>query len=724
MPKSKAQSDLFVFEIGVEEIPSEYLNSALCSWKRVLEQLLKDQGITYLKLTCFSTPRRLVLKIENLSKSQEAKSTEVIGPAKEIAYDQNGQPTAALLGFLKSQKASLQELYVKETPKGAKIAICLKSKAEGTEKLLPSLLVQSVARIEFPKTMRWNATGFRFVRPIRWILALWNAKLIPLEIADLRSGKTTRGHRFLANRAVVCKNAQDYFTQLKKLHVTLDFQERQQEVVRQMKAFSKKYNIQIANDAELLEKVTNLVEKPFLISGSFRKNYLRLPSEVLATCMKKNQKIFACYDSKGKMVERFVGVLNGKRNSLPQIQRDYEDVLESRLRDAEFFYKEDTKTRLEEKVSRLKEIVFLAGVGNVYERTERLQKLSRFLAAELKLQESDQKHAQRAAFLCKADLVAQMVYEFPELQGVMGGEYARHDGEAPEVALAIARHYFPRSLSEDIQKDNRLNEFPAVVLAISDKIDALTAAFANGMELSGSEDPYALRRAAGGVVKLVLAYNLHFSLGRVIEEAHKLLGSKVKLDATQVVDKLRRVFRDRIQFALNSSQMSQVQQELLKAVLETDVDNLSGVKLRFDQLVKLSEKEPDLFFQACKVVERTENILKGIKGKAPDAINAQKFVEPIENQLFECLESTAPSIERHFKENRFDLGVEVYGRQFFNLLDEFFAKVMINAEDAEVRSNRQALMNRLNRLITKQCANLAKIESVVSIRLMKSKQSV
>ena len=716
----RTTSKRYLFEIGVEEIPSIYLEDAEQIVARAFESLFTGQRIRFDKIDVYVTPRRLSAVVTGLASSQTEEEQEFVGPSESIAFDAQGQPTKALEGFLRSNGLKKEDLFTKETPKGPKVAAKKTMESKSTLDIFPELLVDVVSQIQFPKMMRWNDSQFKFVRPIRWLVSLWGEKVVPCQIAGLKSDRLTYGHRFLSNKPITLKSAEEYEKKLSQSHVILSLSQRKELTREVIAAAEKEQGFVCGVDAGLLNVVSNLVEEPFVVTGSFDKQYLTLPQAVLSTCMRRHQKVFACFDKKGKLVPKFLGISNGARKNMKVIQKDYENVLESRLRDAKFFYQEDTKTPLSSKLEKLADVTFLKGMGSVLDRTNRLVSLSEYLAQTVKLNSTEIEQAKRAAQLCKADLVTQMVYEFPELQGTIGAEYARHDGEDERVAIAIERHYLPLSLSEPVEIKDKNKEIIGAILGICDKIDILVSAYGSGIELKGSEDPFALRRAAGGLVKLTLAYDLRYSLQKLIEFAYQQL-AKATMSQEEVVHRLMAVFKDRIQFELSSSGLSRTQQEILAAVLASQWQEITDVVNRHEQLCALEKRESDTFFNACKVVERAHNILKSGKGNVSPRVETSLLSEDAEKKLYSVIEKNNALIQDLIQKAKYEDALLKFGRVYIRPVDRFFDEVLVNADDLKVRANRYALLEQLSSDIINRCADLSKIESVVSIRLAKAK---
>ncbi len=697
---NQKKSTSLLFEIGVEEIPSGYFQAAEASIRAKAPNLLTECGWQFDRINVFTTPRRIVIHAENF-KPLNIQEEEKLGPQKEQAYE-NGKPTPALLGFLKSVNRQESDVYYKPTPKGDRI--CVKFKKE--RKPLSYFFETLPKQIEFSKLMRWDKTGYLFTRPIRWTFACMGTKFQSYKIADVSSAPFTFGHRFLSptKLKVTSSDLSAFEKLLLKNHVVLNQNRRLEKIESYLP------NEQSKNQ-ELIKTVAHLVEEPFPVKGTFKNDYLKLPVAVLKTCMSKNQKIFACYNSAGKLTNQFLAVINGPRKKIAQIAKNYESVLTSRLEDAQFFFSEDQKTKLETKTTKLKDMIFLGSLGSYLDKTKRMEALVTFLGKESGISPEIVSRAKRAAHLSKADLVTHLVYEFPELQGTAGSEYARLEGESEEVAKAISGHYLPQNLSENYNSLKQNINLEAALVGIVDRIDLLVGAVALSVQLSGSQDPYALRRAAGGIVKIVRAHRLKFSLSNLIDFSCKQYGNLISKSGSEIQKQLISVFKDRLIFELQLKPGTK-SYELLEAILATDMDSLIEVYEKFEQLNrKISD---DSFIRACKVMERTANILKEIKEKLPTGIDSSIFQDPLEKKLFAIYTKEEDVLHRLLNEKKYLSAILHYGEAFYEPVHDFFDQVLVNAEDSKIRLNRQALVKKINQLCF-DVADLSQIKSVEAL---------
>jgi glycyl-tRNA synthetase beta chain len=706
-----------LIEIGVEELPVGALDVIYDELAEKTRQKLVDERIAFAEVKVEATPRRIALFVQGIATMQPDRELEISGPSHEKCYGQDGKPTPVLQGFLKSKQSTEKDVEIRETPKGKFIFLRKKEKGRAVAALLPDMIKSLLASLSFPKLMRWEASGFRFPRPIRWIIALMDAKKIPLGLADVKSGNKSLGHRFLSPQGFTVPKAdwKAYVALLKKKHILLPLETREALVRGALKNRFAQKKI----DEELVHMNAQLVEEPFFLSGTFSQEYLELPAEVLASCMKKNQKVFACYDTRGrlgpqasladsqagKMKNQFVAVMNGKRGGLSKIGADYENVLDSRLKDARYFYEMDTKESFEKKKPVLAQLVYLGKLGSVLDKTERLEKMAaefagaagyKDLAADLG----------RVAALSKIDLVTHLVYEMPDLQGIVGGEYAREANEKESVALAIGTQYLPKNLTEDHQKVKNSMSLLGALFGILDRLDLLTGALGSGIEPTGSQDPFALRRAGGVVVKLVRAFGISFSLEKFLEANVRLYGDKLtKRDGLKA--RLVKFLQERVAFELGVKPGTRPY-EILQAVMRSSFEDLADVFKRFELLVGMDQK---ILIKAAKVIQRTANMLKGY-GKMPGEPKEDLLIEAGEKKLFELIRTRMNDVAEPLGKGDYEKATRLFADIFFVPLNDFFDHVLVNADDAALRENRMALVLKVNRFYTAKVADLSALSRI------------
>ncbi|MBI3313540.1 MAG: glycine--tRNA ligase subunit beta [Candidatus Omnitrophica bacterium] len=715
-----------LIEIGTEELPTDALHVIYSDLASKTRDVFQKNRLPFTDIKVEATPRRIALFVEGLPARQADQVLELTGPMVDKAYDAAGKPTPALEGFLKSKGVSLSDVQIKDTPRGKFIQIQKKELGKKVTAILEPLFREILSCLNFPKNMRWEKGGARFPRPVRWLVALLDKKVLPVKLADVKASNQTFGHRFLAPKALKLKSAdwKLYLQTLKRAHVTLGLKARE-EAVRQ--ALRQKFH-QKNFDEDLVHTTAQLVEEPFLAQGKFSKTYLELPAEVLASCMKKNQKIFACYDPQGQLSGRFVAVLNGKRSGLGQIITGYENVLEARLRDARYFYEADTKEPLEKKSPLLEQIVYLGKLGNMRQKTERLEKLAEIFTGLIG--RSDVKNdLRRAARLSKIDLMTHLVYEFPDIQGIAGREYALEAGEKEEVAKAIGTQYLPKNLSEDYRELKKNINPLGAMLGIIDRMDFIVGAFRLGIEPTGSQDPYALRRAGGALVKLIRSFEFPINLSELMWKCvlvyEETLGNVFPAPVgkpskggiptddslVQLQARLRKFFEDRIIFEIQVKPGTR-EYEILQAVTGVSSDEPKLVYERYEQLIDLYKNEREIFIKAAKVVERTSNILKGAGSEVSSEVKSELFTEELEKKLLKVIEEKSSEISDSITRGDYEKATLVFGKAFYQPLHDFFEKVMVNVEDRAIRVNRQALMKRIHNLYAGRLADLSVLSRI------------
>ena len=502
-----------LFELGVEEMPSAYMPKALDDLSQLARKKFDEARLHFSDLKVYGTPRRLTLYISSLEENQQAALIETRGPKKAIAYDKKGRPTKAALGFARGQGVKPEDLIIKEVDGVEYIFASKEESTRPSTEILGDLLQDLVYSLVFPKSMRWAYYNTRFARPIRWILALFGEQVVELQIENIKSGRITFGHRFLGQGPLEVKKASEYFQALSENYVVLDQDERRALIWQQVQDTAQAHGGSALENSELLEEVTYLVEYPQAFFGQFSDSYLEVPPEVLTTSMIEHQRYFPVYEQGGQLMAGFIGVRNGTDYCLDLVRAGNERVIKARLEDALFFWKEDTKKPLEDMVPRLAEVLFHERLGSIMDKVVRLSVLASYLGQKLAL--SSENRIARAAYLCKGDLVSSMVYEFPELQGIMGRYYAHKSGEEAEVSQAIFEHYLPRFAGNQLPQTHT-----GIVLSLSEKIDNLIGCYAIGIKPSGSQDPYALRRQALGIVNIIIDHELNLDLGQVLAQAY------------------------------------------------------------------------------------------------------------------------------------------------------------------------------------------------------------
>jgi glycyl-tRNA synthetase beta chain len=678
----------FLLEIGTEELPARYVEAARRQVETIAQTLLSENRLAYEKIVAFASFRRIALLVEGLALRQEDIKTSVTGPVRKAAYNEKGEPTPAAMGFAKKQGIEVEDLVVVKKGDEERVVAERVEKGIDARKLLPEIIKKLILRIYFPKTMKWPQSDFRFARPVRWITAVFNNKTLKFNMGELQSGKNTFGHKFFASKPLQVVDVNKYEKILKDNYVIVDQDERKSTISRVVNNILNKKGFLLENN-ELLDEVNYLVEFPTPVLGKYDKKYLQLPQAVLVTCMKHHQKYFSVVDGNGKLLPCFVGVRDGISESMDNVRTGYEKVLTARLEDAEFFFRQDSRIKLEEYVERLKNVMFQQKTGTVFDKVVRIGNIAEYILNENDSPDLSNDSVLRAAYLCKADLMTQMVNEFPELQGVMGMEYAVRSGEKPEVAKAIYEHYMPLSA------DGKLPEsMEGAVVSIADKLDSVCGDFYAGRIPTGSGDPYGLRRQAHGLLRIILEKNMNLSLDELVRKA---LESMKCSDLENIKGQIMRFLRQRIEnvFETNGYRFDEI-----KSVLDTGYAFPVDALLRVAAVHKI-RKLPD-FEPIAVAFKRAGNILKQANENkiAFTGFNPDVLVEEEEKSLAGSLENIGLEVAGIIKNRDYEkaLGKLVSLRV---PVDRFFEKVMVMDKDTKLRDNRLALLDKIVSLFMK-----------------------
>ncbi len=685
----------FLLEIGVEEMPARFLDPALAELKELAGAALKEHRLAFKNMTACGSPRRIALLVEGVAVSQEPLEMEVKGPAVKVAY-KDGAPTRAAEGFAVGQGVKVSDLVQKPVGHVDYVFAVRREAGRPAMEVLPAIVPGLIAGLHFPKPMRWGDLEFRFARPIRWIVSLFGTDIVEFEFAGLKAGRTTYGHRFLSKKPLELGEPAEYIDIMRKNYVLVDVKERRDEIWRQVCELASSVGGFVEEDEDLLNEVNNLVEYPTALMGEFSPDYLKLPKEVLVTPMREHQRYFPVVDAEGSLLAKFIAVKNGAADHLDIVRAGNEKVLRARLADANFFYQEDSKSPLAEKVPELKKIIFQESLGTVYDKTVRVGEIAAYLAGVLGAGDEDKVTAQRASTLAKADLVTNMVYEFPELQGYMGREYALRSGEGDAVAEAIFEHYLPRFAGDRLPET-----LPGKILSISDKIDTVVGCFAIGIQPTGSQDPYALRRQALGISNIILETGASVSLEKLIETAYRCYEGRVslKLSLEKVKEEIAEFFKQRIKNILDDRGYSY---DTVDAVLTAGYDDFCDVLLRAGALAEF-RREPD-FADLLTAFIRANNLSKNAGTLQVDPALLE---DPSEKALYRLLSEVKAKAKTHLDQQDYR-GLLGAIATLQVPLDKFFTSVMVMVDDEKVRSNRLALLANLASLV-KQVADLSKI---------------
>ena len=661
-----------LFEIGAEEIPAGFMPNILGQLKQLAETKLNDAHLPFESIATYGTPRRLALIVKGLADTSAEISERHKGPSASIAYDADGNATKAAIGFARGKGLDVADLVVEDG------YIYAETKTAGVpaKDIVTDMLPQLITGLNFPKSMHWGNLDAKFVRPVRWLVALLDEEVIPVEFATVKSGNVTRGHRFLGADEITIKNAASYVDTLKENFVMVDQDARRELISKQLHDIAASKNASIVWDDDLLEEINYLVEWPTALCGGFEESYLALPDAAIITPMKDHQRYFPLVDQEGKLLPMFLTVRNGSDHSIEVVQAGNERVLRARLDDAKFFFNEDRKKPLIDRQDGLTKIVFQEGLGNLADKTERLLKLGRVFGEECGLHEDAAVVLERATELAKTDLTTGMVTEFTELQGVMGKEYALLDGESPEVAEAIFEQYLPR-FAGDVLPQTEAGK----VLSIIDKVDNIVATFSRGLIPTGSQDPYALRRQTIGILNILLGSEWNISLRPIFKASMELLNVPVeKQDELlgQVEEfftlRLKNIFLDRevphhvIDLLLSNNELSVADAEgLVNALLAN----------RIDENVEL-----------VQAYTRMYNLVKDVEYTG---VNSDLLKEDAEKALFEAASKASEASLAAWEANDYAAVVAVPAT-LVPAINKFFEDVMVMDKDEAIKANRLQLV--------------------------------
>ncbi len=672
-----------LFEIGTEELPARFIDPALEALKKLAANEFENLDLKYDGLKALGTPRRLTLYVAGLTERQPDKTEEILGPPVSAAFDAEGHPTKAALGFAKKHGASVEDLKTKETPKGKYLCLIKAVSGKETFELLPDILSRLITSLPFPKSMRWGSHKIRFARPIRWLLALYGKQVVPLEIAGLKAGACTYGHRFMAPDAIEIEDFVGYVRRLREAFVIVEPEERLARTKDEITDAALEVHGEILEDHELLHENANLVEFPYATLGRFDEKFLALPRPVLITAMREHQRYFAVVNKEGHLLPYFVAVNNTKPPDPAILRSGHERVLRARLEDASFYFERDKKTPLAERVKELKNVVYHAQLGTLYEKTKRLEALSAWLARKLAPEKLEL--AQRAAHLAKADLVTELVQEFPSLQGIMGREYAKLSGEPEEVAEAIYEHYLPLSTGGELPRT-----VVGSIVALADKMDTLCAFFGIGEKPTGTADPFGLRRAAYGIIEIILKQGYSLSLASFINEALKLLEGFLTREPKEVLIEVKQFIARRLEGSLAGRGF---EDDAIRAVLAVGFDDPVDVLKRLEALTKI-KKSPD-FPSLAVGFKRVMYMTKKLEHKLP--FQEKLLVEEAERELYEAYRRVREEVLPHLEAGRYEEVLKAL-LTLKGPIDRFFDDVFVMVEDETLRTNRLALLQRIAEL--------------------------
>ncbi len=677
-----------LLEIGTEEIPAAFLPKALTDMDGLIRRELDANRIRYEEIRTMGTPRRLFLAVSGVAERQEDQVIEKLGPAKKVAFDAEGNPSKAALGFCRGQGLDLSQLETAVTDKGEYLCARKQITGEATEGLLPAILTKLITDIPFRKSMRWSDLEFRFARPIHWILALFDGRVVPIRIGNIDSGAASRGHRFMSPTSFTVANQEEYLSKTREHFVIVDPAERKRIILEETAKAAAAVGGTVLNHEALLETVTFLTEYPTVVCGSFDREYLHLPQEVLITTMISHQKYFPVLQAtSGNLLPHFLTINNTLARDPAVVRRGNEKVIRARLADARFFFEEDRKIPLEKRIEGLKKVTFHTLLGSSYEKVTRFRKLAAWIASRLEpslgSKPSLAVQVDEAATLAKADLDTQMVCEFAELQGVMGREYALLEGRDPVVAKAIYEHYLPTGAGGELPESDE-----GAIVSIADKMDTICGFFGVGLIPTGTADPYALRRQALGIINIILQKRYPLSLTLLIDESLAILAPLLKRSSEEAKADILEFFRGRFENQLLSQGHPY---DVVDAVLATGIEDLVRAEAKIRSMEEF-KSDPD-FAPLAVAFKRVVNIIRNAeKGEL-----AREHSCTEERELHEAFLAIRQIVMSRSAEGDYRAALIALA-QLRKPVDAFFEQVLVMADDRKLRCHRLALLEEISSL--------------------------
>lgn len=671
-----------LIELGTEELPPKALKKLALGFRDGLVGQLESAELSFDSVEWFAAPRRLAVRINSLQAKQNDKQVEKRGPAVQAAFDQDGNPTKAAMGWARGCGIEVSEAGRHKTDKGEWLLHVASVAGKSLEELVEGFIAQAIKQLPIPKPMRWGSGREEFIRPVHTLIAMYGDKVLPASVLGLTSGNQSQGHRFHHRGLVEVTHANNYEADLEDAHVVVDYNKRQAMIVEQMAAASAEHNAKTIEDADLLDEVTSLVEWPVALVGSFEERFLDVPAEALIYTMKDDQKYFPLLDENGKLIPKFVFISNIESKDPKQVIEGNEKVVRPRLADAEFFYNTDKKNTLESRLESLATVLFQKQLGTLKDKSERISQLAGFIADNIN---ANKGLAERAGLLSKTDLMTEVVMEFTDIQGVMGKYYALNDGEDPVVADALYQQYMPRFAGDELP-----SSLEACAVALADKFDSLVGIFGIGQHPKGDKDPFALRRAAIGIIRILIEKELAVDFKKVAEFAKGLFGDKLTND--QVID-------DVIDFMLGRFQAHYQEQgvkvEVIRAVEIKKPTSALDFERRVNAVVNFAKLDAAVALAAAN--KRVNNILaKNGKGEFSE-INQSLLADDAEKALVEQLVTITPAVNTAYEQGDYQLGLEKLA-DLRSVIDDFFDNVMVMADDEQVKNNRLAILAELQNL--------------------------
>lgn len=679
----------FLLEIGTEELPHTHLNSALKQLRKIVPAALADARLEHGAIHTWGTPRRISVFVEELILRQEDEERVIKGPPASRAYDADGNPTRAAQGFARSKGVKIEDLKIDTIDGGEYVVAQQKFIGKSTQEVLSDTLAQWISKIRFPRSMRWNESGVAFSRPIRWLVALLGENVVPFTYAGLKSSRVTRGPRPSGSPEVALASALDYKSTLNSYGIIIDVDARREAILKQAQDLAATVGGSIPDDPKLLDEVTNLVEVPTALLGTFEKRHLALPQDMLIAVMKKHQRYFPVLDARGRIMAHFITIRNGSAENLDIVRQGNEDVIRARYADAEFFYTQDCQHPLRSYIKKLDALTFQAELGSMLDKTQRLEAFAPWIGIRLRIPPAELDALKRASKLAKADLATKMVVEMTSLQGIMGREYAQRSGEPPAVTQAISEHYLPRSAGDKLPES-----LPGIVLGMADRFDSLAGLFAVGMAPTGSADPFGLRRTAAGVIQILLAHNISLSIREMLTQATRTLPVSTPPEALEAAIDF---VQSRLQVLLREQGFAF---DVVTAVLAARGENPALARKTVIKLARwvIREDWPLLLDNYARCVRITRD-------KPRFTLKPELLIEDAEKALYKQLKGLEPQITPN-------CDIDTFLTKFQPLIpaiQRFFDDVLVMAEDETLKETRLALLQNIADL-TKNIVDLSKLE--------------
>jgi len=689
-------SNKYLLEIGTEEIPARYVKDALKQIKDQFKDAFNEENINYEDINVYSTPRRLTAIIEGLDDRQEDTESQSRGPSKKIALDEDGNPTKALEGFIRGQGVGIDDIFYLEHNGEEYVYTKTVKKGKDIEEILKDRVPKIIKSVNFPKSMRWGGKQLRFARPIRWIMSILEDKVVPFDLEGIKVSNVTKGHRFLGNSEIKIGNINEYMGKLEENYVILDQEKRKKIIEYSSERLAKETGGKLDHDEELLDEVTNLVEYPTPIIGRIKKEYLNLPKDVVTTTMKEHLRYFPVLDDKDRLSSYFITVRNGNDEYIDNVIKGNEKVLDARLADARFFFQEDISKPLEDYVESLKRIIFQEKLGTLYDKSMRIQKLSYRIADNLGVRDETKRNLERASYLSKADLTTKLVMEFTELQGKMGMKYAEESGENEVVALSIAEQYLPRYAGDDLPSTTA-----GFILSVADKLDSITGLFAVGIQPTGSQDRFGLRRNALGIINIILDKKINISLKELIDFSLYIYVDEQGLafNYNEIEDEIMDFFMRRIK---NMFSDKGIRYDIIDAVVHRDIDDIYDMKIRANKLSEWLDRE-----DSSEALTAFNRVAKLGKDAEDNEVSRDLLTEDEEIRLYNSFNNIEDEVIEYIEQKEYDEALKLLA-SLKEPIDRFFDEVMVMVEDEEIKNNRLGLLKKIYNIMMKIC-DLSKI---------------